>query len=276
VLNSLQQTAETLLVKTANSNAELELARSARFEKLEAELRTTLTDERTKLYAELDSQRNALLAQEKALSEKQASFNTKEARYVARQKQEEQITQIQEWLKDWTLTKGTARKRWPIVVGYVVALLGTGILTWYATAHNYSILKSTDDLTKLQWWHWVLLTSKSFFPLAAFTTFMVYFIRWSSAWARQHSEEEFRNRTRLVDIGRSSWLLEAVRDAQDKGTQIPPELLKELSRNLFSTSIHPDGELAPQALSEVLLQGLSSLRVKSPDGSEIEATRKKL
>jgi hypothetical protein len=119
------------------------------------------------------------------------------------------------------------------------------------------------------------LGSKAFFPLAAFTTFMVYFIRWSSSWAKQHSEEEFRNRSRLIDIGRSGWLLEAVRDAHEKNAEIPNDLLRELSRNLFANTPSSESEIQPSLISDVMLQGLTSLRVKTADGSEVEASRAK-
>jgi hypothetical protein len=104
---------------------------------------------------------------------------------------------------------------------------------------------------------------------------MVYFIRWSSAWARQHSEEDFQNRSRLIDIGRASWLLEAVRDAQERNKEIPPDLLKEMSRNLFVLNSRPDGDIQPETAADILLQGLTSLRVKSPTGAEVEAKRGK-
>lgn len=144
-----------------------------------------------------------------------------------------------------------------------------------ASCQSFAILKEAD-LTQVAWWQWVLLSLKSVIPLAAFTTFLVYFIRWASAWARQHAEEDIRNRARVLDIGRSAWLLEAVRDAHDNGKELPSDLLKELSRNLFTYSAGSDGrELYPEGINEVLLQGLSSIRVKSHDGTEVEAKRGK-
>lgn len=259
----------------AKQNADRDRQRSDRFQKFEDELRQELAGEREKLQQHSDQRAAEFEKREKAQTEKEAAFQTKEARYVSRQKQEEQIKQIQTWLERWSLTKGTTRKRWPITAAYVVALAMTALLTAYATVHNYELLKSTDDLAKLQWWHWAALTSKSFFPLAAFTTFMIYFIRWSSSWARQHSEEEFQNRIRLIDIGRASWLLEAVRDAHEQNKDIPADLLKELSRNLFTLHTGTDGDLHPQSGADILLQGLSSIRVKSPDGVEVEAKRGK-
>lgn len=275
VINSLQQATETLLIGAAEKNAELDKARSARFEKLETDLRAQIDNERKGFQADYEEKLKSIEEREKAFAEREIAFNTKEARYVARQKQQEQIEQIKNWLNDWTLTKGTTQKRRPIFWAYISALVITGSLAVYATYRNYELLQSADDIVKLVWWQWVAISAKSILPLAAFTTFMVYFIRWTSSWARQHAEEEFLNRTRLIDIGRSGWLLEAVRDAHEKGKDLPVELLKELSRNLFSNHPTVDSDIQPQALSDIMLQGLSSLRVKAPDGTEVEAKRGK-
>lgn len=275
VLNSLQQANETLILKASEQNAELDKQRSERFEKLEADLRSQLEKERESVQEKNESSLAEIEARRKALSDREASFETKESHYVARQKQAAQIEQIQGWLEDWKLTAGTSRKRWPVAAAYSVALTFTGALTLYASWHSFDVLRSADEIVKLAWWQWAGIWSKSIFPLAAFATFMVYAIRWSGDWARQHSEEEFRNRTRLVDIGRSSWLLETVRDAQERNKEIPPDLLKELSRNLFATNAGPESDLHPKAISDLLMQGLSSVRLKSPDGAEVEATRGK-
>jgi len=275
VVNSLQQTTETLLVKVADRNAQLDKERDERFAKLEEKLRAELTQQKADLEKQIADQRANLGQREKTLIDREAAFETKESQYVARQKQGEQITQIQEWLKDWHLTAGTREKRNPILWAYISAMVLTGVLTIFSIWHSYDLLKTADDLAKIQWWQWAALTLKTLFPLAAFTTFIIYFIRWSGDWARQHAEEEFRNRTRLIDIGRSSWLLEAVRDAQERDKEIPPELIKELSRNLFSNSQAVGGDIHPQAAADVIMQGLSSIRVKSPDGAEVEAKRGK-
>ena len=275
ILNSLEETGKTLLVEFNRRSMEAEAKAKARYEQLEVELREKLKSQEDGLTTAHTQQMTALDGREAELKKRSESFNTKEARYVARQEQQKQLDQIQKWLEGWSLTKGTTSKRWPVAIGYVCSLVATGLLTLWFSSQNMEILKS-KNLTDVAWWQWALLSIKSILPLVAFTTFLVYFIRWSSSWARQHSEEEFRNRARVLDIGRSMWLLEAVRDAQDNQKELPPDLVKELSRNLFTHSTSPEsGDLHPQAISEMMMQGLSSIRVKSSDGSEVEATRGK-
>lgn len=275
VTNSLQQATQTLLINASEKNAELDKDRAKRFEKLEAELRDQLHHERDKFRQEQEAKDVEHAERIKSFAEREAAFNTKEAGYVARQKQDEQIKQVKTWLENWNLTKGTTDKRRPIALAYIAGIAVSGLFAAYSIYHNYDLLKSADDIAKLLWWQWVAIALKATVPLAVFTTFLIYFIRWSSAWARQHAEEEFRNRSLLIDIGRSSWLLEAVRDAQARDKEIPVDLLHDLSRNLYAYTSPPDTEIHPQAISDTLLHGLSSLRVKSPDGSEVEASRGK-
>ena len=153
----------------------------------------------------------------------------------------------------------------------------SGIFAAWYSYENIQVLRVAEaDLRSVAWWQWVLLSLRTILPLAACITFIIYFIRWSSEWARQHSDEEFRNRARVLDIGRSAWLLEAVKDAQDNQREIPPELLKELSHNLFAYAPPADvSNLHPQAITDLIMQGLASLRVKTADGTEVEAKRGK-
>lgn len=276
VLNSLQKTAEHIIVDVANKNAEIDKLRAQRFEELERNLRAELAAERENMLKQHESSSSELLSRIKAHEEKEAAFETKEARYVARKQQQEQIEEVKKWLEEWGVTPGTKKSRAGVFWSYVAALSVTGLLACYATYSNYSMIKSVDDFVKMQWWQVLTLFWKSFFPLLAFTTLMIYFIRWATSWARQHADEDFINRARLIDIGRSGWLLEAVRDAQEReGGSIPPELLKELSKNLFNYSGRSSSDDGPQAAADMLLQGLSSLRVKSADGTEVEAKRGK-
>src|SRR5207248_7140320 len=83
VTNSLQQATETLLIKASEKNAELDKARAQRFEKLEAELRDQLKEEREKFRREQEARDTEHGERIKAFAEREATFNTKEARYVA-------------------------------------------------------------------------------------------------------------------------------------------------------------------------------------------------
>lgn len=275
ILNSLAETQRTAITELNRRSLEAEQAAHAKYERLEQELNAEFETFKSRYEQEHSKRMKELAERDTALKAKEESFNTREPRYVARQEQQKQIDDIKKWLNEWTLTKGTKDKRWPVTGAYVIGLFVTAAFAIWFGRQNFDLLRD-QNLASIVWWQWLLLVLKTVLPFAAFTTFLIYFIRWSSAWARQHAEEEFRNRSRLLDIGRSAWLLEAVRDAQDNNRELPTDLMKELARNLFTTSHGLDGgDLHPKALGDHLLHGLASIRVKSPDGSEVEATRDK-
>lgn len=273
VLNSLQQVNQRLTVDMARQIEEARSVESAKNEELRKHLRAEYESEQGRL-AQMHGQRmKALDEREAELKKKLAEYETHEALYVARKKTQEQLDQLKQWLTNSSLTKDTVKKRTPVLIAYIVAMAVTaGVTAWYSY-QSYELLKNIGpQLPQFPWWQWVALTAKAVVPLAAFTTFAIYLIRWEGAWARQHAEEELRTRARIIDIGRSSWLLEAVRDSKEG---VSPALIGELSRNLFVASSAGDGaDLHPQALSDLLAQGITSIKVKTPNG-EVEASRGK-
>ena len=273
-LDGLKDAAEVFLFKAAQRAEEADQKRKEKFEALEKELQDKFAEEQEAFEAEKQKELGKLEKTRQELADQEKSFETRESHYVARHKRDEQIEQVQRWLEDWKLTKGTSGKRTPVAIAYIAGLLATLSLTIWTTSHSIKLMNAVQTGTGLHWSHWVFLGMKVL-SFAGFITILTYFIRWTSSWARIHAEEEFRNRALLIDIGRSGWLLEAVRDAQERGSEIPEHLLKELSRNLFSYAAKAEHDIDPSAFSDVLMQGLSSLRLKSPDGSEIEAQRGK-
>lgn len=273
ILHGLQQTQRTILEEFTRKSLEMEADSKARLQTREAELQKHYETLQEQLNQKFISDSERVAIRETEIEEREKRFNTREARYVARAEQQKQIEDIKGWLQDWSLTKGTRAKRYVVIAAYSIGALFTAILTVWFSSETMAIIESSKG--QLSWWQWLLLALKSIFPLAAFITLVIAFIRWSTDWAKQHADEEFRNRARVLDIGRTAWLLEAVRDAQDSNKELPPELLKELSRNLFAYSPATDNsDLHPQAISDMIMHGLNSLRVKTPDGSEIEAKRK--
>lgn len=279
VVNSLQELQKGLLIDFNRKTLEAEQAAKAKYQALEQELRDTFEKRQSEITDWAAEQEVELEKQKSELRAKEASFETKEARYVARKQQTEQMESLQKRLQNWSLTQPTQNKRWWVLGGCMVGVLFTGWLTWEFNAQNFAMLMSESlkgDITKVQWWQWALLVSRSILPAASCIAFVVYFIRWSASWAKQHADEEFNTHARVLDIGRAGWLLEAVRDAQDHKEQFPESLLKDLSRNLFVHHSSIEGtDHSPTLPHEALLQGLASLRFKTSDGTEVEMTKSK-
>ena|SRR5688500_169467 len=77
---------------------------------MEAEFLEKTERERQTITTAQISATNELEGRKADLQKRIDSFNTKEARYVARQKQDDQITELKGWLKEWGLTKGTKKE----------------------------------------------------------------------------------------------------------------------------------------------------------------------
>lgn len=273
ILGSLESTAETILRRTGEQLVEADRSREARYGAMEQELRTKWEKKMAELDAAHEERAGKLQAREEEQQRRESAFQTKESLYVGREKQEKQIQELQTELKSWSLTQGTNEKRKAVQFAYIVGLIITAILSGAAVVHNYLVVSNAEDLQKMAMWQWAALLLKALFPLAGFTMLLVAYIRWSTSWARQHAEEEFLNRSRLFDIGRAGWLLEAVRDSKDTDWALPPELLSHLSRNLFAGAASNEGTSEPTTVAEGMLKGLTSLRLKTPNG-EFEASKK--
>ena len=270
ILSALKETHTTLLVESAQKISAAEQSYREKFEELEKRLNDDIRVQREKYQAEHERIKQDHDSREETLKAKVAEFETKEARYVARQQQGDQVKKIEGWIENWTLTKTATQKRWWIHAACLVSGAVFIASTWFFAEQASSIV--SKSILPLATWQWAFLILRPIVPFALFAAVSAYYIRWNARWAEQHAEEEFRNRSRILDVGRSQWILEAIRDAQDHDKELPQHLIMELSRNLFSTSHGgtPD-EASPQVLGKVLMQGLSSLRVKASDGSEVEA-----
>lgn len=271
ILHDLSAATKRLFEDSAREISRVRELEAQKGEELRQKLEAQAAANRERLNAEIAKQKEAIAADEEAHKKRVADFETREGRYVARKQNKEQLDQLKAWLADSSLTEKTVAKRAPVAWTYVVTLFVTGGASlWLLYTTTNFISDNPAALEKFTWWQWLSLSTKPLVALAAFTTFAAYYIRWQNAWARQHADQELNTRARVVDIGRASWLVESVRDAKEMKCDLPPELIRELSRNLFVDvrSQHDDG---PQPAQELVLNKLTSLRVKTPDG-EIEAS----
>ncbi|WP_447599975.1 hypothetical protein [Nitrospira sp. Nam80] len=81
---------------------------------------------------------------------------------------------------------------------------------------------------------------------------IIFYIRWNNEWFSLHSNEEFRLMRLDLDIDRASWVFEMASEwKDDKGSELPADLIDKLSRNLFVQDAgnnrhpkHPSEDLA--------------------------------
>jgi len=266
-LNRLEQLSVAITENHSRRAIELDRVREEKFQKQEAELQAAIQQERAKLNDQIAKKEAELARREEELKANWAKYNTEQSGLEARSLIQKQVDDLSTKLSQgWKITTTTSSKRWAVGVAYGVVITAAAVFTGISTYQGYTVISGMkpQEITQLPWWTLGFLSMKSFLSFGAFVTFMVYFIRWLNAWARQHAEEEFEMRARVIDIRRAGWLLEAIRDANEKGKAIPDNLLQELSRNLFAPKNRTD-DTTPQTLHEII----KSVAVDLPGGSKV-------
>ena len=144
----------------------------------------------------------------------------------------------------------------------------------FVLVQSFSPPPNQEQLSGSLGWYFIL---KPLFSGIALAAAVIYYIRWSNLWFTQHATEEFRLKRLNLDIDRASWVVEMALEWKDeKGTEIPHELVERLSRNLFTEEHgetkgprHPSEDLA-----SALLGASTSLSMKIPGVGDATLDRK--
>ncbi len=268
-LTRLDTVATELLFQIHERQKQLDADFQKRLQGLEAKLAA----ERESLKKEFEQKEAGLHAKEEAIKAREAEFETHESKYLRRQLRTDMLRKLEELSKKFELTQGTRRLRWPIAAFVVLFLVFCGAmmtLVYLQTAHLLDALG--QDISKLNWWQLAFLGVKQLGFLAAFLGGAWFFLKWNDRWFRQHADAEFMFKQLELDINRASWVVEmALEWTKEKGTEIPPELLDHLTRNLFRRPSEADDDgTAPPDLASLILGAAASVKMKAPGGAEIE------
>jgi hypothetical protein len=163
------------------------------------------------------------------------------------------------------LSEATARKRWPIH-GLFIAL------TVLAATGVWASFTATLGATG-----WVPLARLGLSTLTLVGV-VGFYIRWNDRWGQKHADEEFKLRRLELDVDRASWVVEtALEWKEERGSQIPPELLERLARNLFreGEAEEPVRHPAEDAISAILAAA-TGVRLNVPGVGEVTLDRRGL
>jgi hypothetical protein len=211
----------------------------AQFDEKVEKLRTEVKGEREALKVEFDGKAAELEGKSEALKKREAEFDTRESKYLRRELRKDMLTRLATLSEKFELTQGTRKLRLPITAFTLV------FMAFFATMTVLSFVQTTDiikvagqDLTKLNWWQLGFLVLKQLGFAAAFLGGAWFYIKWNDRWFRQHADAEFMFKQLELDINRASWVVEMALEWKDeKGRELPPELLDRLTRN-FSDKQH--------------------------------------
>ena len=210
--------------------------------------------------ADLDGKERALKKREEELNDRSSTHERRKIRQDFKQ-------QLKDRSSQFSLTRDTQRKRWPVHMLFGMLMIGAGI---GVGGFGLPIVSGTSS----DW----MATMRFALSVAAFAAAVAWYIRWQDRWSQVHADEEFRLRRLDLDIDRASWLVEMMLEwKEDKGTEIPRELIGGLSRGLFQEDSktgpvrHPSEELLA-----TLFAASAGIRVNVPGVGEVMLDRKSL
>jgi len=224
---------------------------------LRQRLEEEATAEQKRLRSEYEAKIAALTEREEALDTRTKALDDRSSRHARRQIRQDLKEILANRTKAFSLTKETAAKRIPVHLMYVL-LIAVPAAVFLRSLFELVVRGGVAD--------WLLL-ARMVVSGAGLAAALVYYIKWNDHWFRQHASEEFRLRRLDLDIDRASWVVETAFEwKEEKGTEIPMELVDRLTRNLFVTDDaggravkHPGEDLA-----SALLGASSRLNVQIP------------
>lgn len=263
VIDELRSLASQLTIKAHDHATALERKHTERVAALEAAAAST----RSGMEKELAAERAKLQERAKALDEREQEIDRSDAKSARRKLREELQRTLQEHSKRFELSSNTRRLRIPVMALLLAILMGTGFMSYLSFVDlNKAVSDANND-----WWRIALVSIKQVFFAATFLGFAAYTLKWHEGWSKRHADAEFRFKQLQLDIDRASWVVEVAQEwHKDQGTEVPAELLAQLSHHLFAE--HSDGEEAPENLTTAVLGAATRLKFASPAG-ELELDR---
>jgi hypothetical protein len=259
----LEELAQSLIVQNEAYRRKVDDEVTAIRRRLDEEAKA----EMQRLHSEYEAKDAALKGREEALDARAKALDDRSSRHARRQIRHDLKAALANRTRDFSLTKQTAAKRIPLHALFALLIAVPGLL------FIRSFLELVASGTAPNW----LLLTRIAVSGAALAAALVYYIRWNDQWFRQHSEGEFRLRRLDLDIDRASWVVETAFEwKEEKGTEIPPELIDRLTRNLFvADEVDRRGVRHPgEDLASALLGASSRLNVQIPGIGEATLDRK--
>jgi hypothetical protein len=259
-----------LEIATAKLNEEMECVRKQREKELNektALLETKYEQRRQALEDEIAAHRKVLADKETELTKKQQELKDRAAMHERRQHFKDMTDKLATWSEEFTVSAGTKGLRDPV---WWTTLLLIVLFGGIAGAFLFWTFK-VDDTVSLIFAVVKQITSTILFVSAAY-----FFIRWNNQWFQKHANEEFRLKRLELDIYRASWFAEMAFEWKDeKGNQIPQEIITTLTKGLFATE-GGEGSVEPVESLVHAFMGASKLKAKVPNLElEVDTSNKK-
>ena len=252
--------------KLIEQNEEYRRGLDAKADSSQQQLEEKIKEKEQDLEAEYKKKEELLDRRAQEIIKKEELFDEKDNQQARRTLRAEFKQLIADRTTDYSLSDSTVRKRLPINLVFlgILSVLGCFVYTAFLGS-----LPSTAD-----WYDHARLP----ISLVAFVGMAIFYIRWLDGWSQRHADEEFRLKQLDIDIDRASWVVEmALEWKEEKGTEIPQELIDRLTRNLFREARNKDDVRHPtEDILSTFLGEATKLRLGAPGIAEAEFDRRGL
>lgn len=221
-------------------------------------------------------------AKESLLREREAHLDDRQNTHARRALQERIKEGIAARQKQFVLTQGTKKLRWPIHALCIFLLCVFGGLLYWSSSQTLDLLRNFQAMppngsgSNLEL---VYLLGRSVTLAAAFAGVAFFYLRWMNRWFEQHAEAEFVVKKLELDVDRASWVVETALEWNNQVKQpMPDGLLVSISRNLFegATKGEDFGSNPTDQLASAIL-GTAATKLKINVGNaELEVDPSKL
>lgn len=214
-------------------------------EKKKDSLISESTKYKENIKSEYDLKLENIKKREEELELKIKELDDRSSKHARRQIRKEIKEEIAKRNENFSLTKETIEKRKVIHIVFISFIISLGLMTGFTF---YNLFTTTAE--KVMYFE----TAKFVLSTVGLTGLILYYIRWNDNWFKRHADEEFNLKRFELDIERASWVVEMAMEWKDeKGTEIPEELLHRLTNNLFEGSAsnkvtHPTEDILTKIL----------------------------
>jgi hypothetical protein len=240
-----------------------------------------------------DKQAEELRKKEEDLKLLQSSIDDRDNTHARRATRNKLLEDVQNRIENFGVTVATERKRLPVMAAFIFILFTLScfaLITWgeildyhktagALTSNTGSMVTKALGQSDAKGFQELILTKADLYILWIRFSFIaisligiaLYFIRWQTRWAEQHSGAEFQLQQFYLDVNRANWVVESgIEWQKDTGFAIPGELLERLTHNLFKAAVESPAAIHPaDELASALLGSASKLKLKAGN-NEIE------
>ena len=204
-----------------------------------------------------NSRKNELITREEELEKRRKDLDDRTARHARREQSRRLQDKIASRSAEFTLTRGTQKKRRPVHCIFIVLLAMTAALT---ALSQFVPASATEGLPL--WFEVIRL------PIGTlgFVFTAIFYIRWTDHWFRQHADQEFRLQQLALDVDRAGYATEMLLEWQeDKDGEMPAVMVDRLTTGLFVDQTKSGKVQHPtEDIIDKLLKAASSVDVDIP------------